>query len=365
MPFMHGLRFRSKLPKFRWALIFILFALILLPSCNPAQMIDAFAPAGSTSEAASAAFDGSNATVIPLAAVGGEEKIFNQVIWLSDGDLALAAQDELIILPAEMQTFRPQRQTSLKGELPSLITAAVSQQALAWVSNGDRVFAFDPTVNPEPQSVGESDSPITGLALSVNGELLAYAAYDGSLTIVPRYNLADVQSLRTWKLPVWLTSLSISPDGKRVGGVSLPDFTVYILDASNGETLQMLEWVNPAVSSLYGVAFTNDWSRLAWYSQSAVLLMTLPDGKNGPVLNHEENISALAWSPDGRYLAVASAATMLGNLTPAVILWDAVSGSRLSTLPQEMAILHLAYSPDGSQIATLDSVGNLRVIRLK
>jgi WD40 repeat protein len=123
--------------------------------------------------------------------------------------------------------------------------------------------------------------------------------------------------------------------------------------------------VNPSVSSLYGVAFANDWGHLAWYAQSAVFLMTLPDGKNGPILNHEENINALAWSPDGRYLAVASGATVQGNLTPAVLIWDAASGSKVSSLPQDIAILHLAYSPDGSQIAALDSAGNLRVIRLR
>lgn len=362
---MRGFRFCSKLPKFYWALVFILFALILLPACDPAQTIGSFAPTDSASETTSSAFIGSNATVIPLAAVGGRGEKFNQVIWLSDGDLALAALDELIILPAEAQMFQPQSRTSLKGDLPSLVTAAGSRQALAWVSNGNRVFAYDLAANPDPQPVGESDSAITGLALSTNGELLAYASYDGSLTVVQRRDLADVQNLRTWKLPVWLTSLSISPDGKRIGGVSLPDFTAYILDGNSGEIVQTLEWVNPAVSSLYSVAFANDWSRLAWYAQSAVFLMTLPDGKNGPILNHEENINALAWSPDGRYLAVASGATIQGNLTPAVIIWDTASGSKISSLPQDMAILHLAYSPDGSQIAALDSAGNLRVIRLK
>jgi WD40 repeat protein len=365
MSFMHRFYLPSKPPKFRWAIALNLLALILLPSCGLAQTIWSSAQAGSTSAAESTTIPEPNVTVIPLTMSGGGGEKFNQVLWLPDGNIALAAQDELIILPAEGQTFRTQALTSLKGNLPTLITAAISKQSLAWVSNGNQVFAYDPAANPAPQLLGESVSPITGLALSADGELLAYASYDGGLIIVSRRDPANVQGLATRKLPVWLSSLSISPDGKRIAGASLPDFTVYILDASNGETLQMLEWVNPAVSSFYGVAFSNDWSRLAWLSQSAVLLMTLPDGKNGPVLNHEENVSALAWSPDGDRLAVASAATVQGNLTPAVILWDASNGAKLATLPQDMAILSLAFSPDGSQIAALDGAGELRVIRLK
>ncbi|BCL79568.1 WD40 repeat domain-containing protein [Ktedonobacteria bacterium brp13] len=61
---------------------------------------------------------------------------------------------------------------------------------------------------------------------------------------------------------------------------------------------------------------------------------------------HSKSITALVWSPDGRYLASGSADTT-------VKIWDAVTGAVLQTYTEHSAVVcALAWSPDGSSIVS-------------
>jgi WD40 repeat protein len=172
------------------------------------------------------------------------------------------------------------------------------------------------------------------------------------------------QAVQTFDLPHWLTSLSFSPDGKLVGGTDQANFTVYVLDAATGQVQRRLEWMDSPTGSLYFALFSPEWNRVAWVAQASVQIMDASDGTTGPLLSHEEAVSAAAWSPTGNRLATASAATVEGNLIPAVLVWDAQNGVVLATWPQAAPVKSLAFSPDGRQVAVLDTNGNLRVWNL-
>jgi WD40 repeat protein len=66
-------------------------------------------------------------------------------------------------------------------------------------------------------------------------------------------------------------------------------------------------------------------------------------------------IFALAWSPDGRLIAVAGA-------SPEVTIYDAESGSRVAAAKGHTAgIYTLAFSPDSQQLATAGFDGQVRL----
>src|SRR5262249_25760226 len=62
-------------------------------------------------------------------------------------------------------------------------------------------------------------------------------------------------------------------------------------------------------------------------------------------LRHQNTVSALSFSPDGRFLASAS-------FDKTVALWDVATGRKVASLQHDAEVMSLALSPDGSQIAS-------------
>jgi WD40 repeat protein len=69
-------------------------------------------------------------------------------------------------------------------------------------------------------------------------------------------------------------------------------------------------------------------------------------------------IFALAWSPDGKHIAIGGAA-------PEVPVYDAESGQRVATATGHTAgIYALAWSPDGKTLATGGFDGQIRLYEI-
>jgi WD40 repeat protein len=240
---------------------------------------------------------------------------------------------------------------------PSLLNVAKDNDVIAWVNNGKSVDALNFSGPGSAQSLAKYDVPITGLAISPDGENISISAYDSVLRTW-KYNVQEAP--REWTAPSWLIDLSYSPDKKFVGGVDPGNFRVYIFDAESGDLKRTLEWINSASPVLYGAYFSPDWKFIAWISRGTAQIMETDSEEYGSLLNHEDFISAVAWSPNSRILAIGTAATVNGNLTPVVVLWDALSGDQLSTLTQSAPIESLAFSSDGKVLAVLESNGDLQ-----
>jgi WD40 repeat protein len=170
--------------------------------------------------------------------------------------------------------------------------------------------------------------------------------------------------VQTWKLAYWVTGLNFSPDGSLLAGVELDNFTVHIFQVPSGQKERSLSWTEHASPALYGADFTPDWKTLAWWSRGTVQLMDAATGDLGPSMGHEDFISALAISPDGRLLASAAAGTLGESFQPLIYLWDANSGDLITQLPVEVAVNAMEFSPDGRTLAVLTSDNILRFFEI-
>src|SRR5262249_3122675 len=129
-----------------------------------------------------------------------------------------------------------------------------------------------------------------------------------------------------------VTSVAFSPDGKQLATAS-PDRTVKVWDAETGKELRTLQAYTDTIGKvLYNaevgsVAYSPDGKRLA--SASADGIVRLWDPLTGKLLfairGRSAPIGRVVFSPDGKHLASASS-----DMT--VKVWDAETGQEPHTL---------------------------------
>ncbi|HYT87143.1 MAG TPA: protein kinase [Gemmataceae bacterium] len=152
--------------------------------------------------------------------------------------------------------------------------------------------------------------------------------------------------------PVW--AVAFSPDGRLLLTGS-EDGRVHFWLAANGQSLGEF----PTSGNVRAVAFSPD-GRTALagstYTPSRARLFTVPQGL-GDVLApvHDRPVTALAFSPEGKLLATASA-------DGTARLWDVATRTPLGlVLRHTDAVTAVAFSPDGKQLATGSKDGTARL----
>jgi WD40 repeat protein len=159
-----------------------------------------------------------------------------------------------------------------------------------------------------------------------------------------------------------------SPDQSYVATAS-DDRTARIWDTATGREIARLQHDNPVsaiavsrdgqrlatVTADGGVRVwdTGTWSRLGELSAGApVIEQFSPDGGNEFA---ESQAQAIAFSPDGRYLAAARFDDAAARI------WDVATGVRVADLSHGGVVLGVTFSPDGRYIATSSADGGLRI----
>ena len=180
---------------------------------------------------------------------------------------------------------------------------------------------------------------INSLAYSPDGHLIVSGSYDKTIKV---WDVQTGQCLLTldgqWN---WVTSLAYSPDGSRIIS-SANDSRVKVWDTHTWQCI-FISYIkgnrnltyNPngyqVISS--GDKVINVWDAQTWRHQ-----LTLE--------GHLDQISSLAYSPDGQRIAS-------GSKDKTAKIWDAHTGQCLLTLDlHTKEVTSLAYSPDGSHIVT-------------
>jgi WD40 repeat protein len=211
------------------------------------------------------------------------------------------------------------------------------------------------------------DGPITWAAhrhkvvevtFSPDGQRLVSASRDNTVKVWGlnpggREASAPRLMLNVPGLPAGLTGVAFSRDGRRLAAAGL-DGTVILCDAHSGEKLGTLQ---RKAGPVYGVAFDPvsnalasahyDGSVSVWdierrrAGEAALPIFTIP-AHNHPVL-------AVAYSPDGRFLASAGGRDQENNIG----VWEAATGKAIHRLHhQEHIVRSMAFSPDGRCLAS-------------
>jgi len=202
------------------------------------------------------------------------------------------------------------------------------------------------------------------VAFSPDGRLLATGNRDG---LVWLWRAEDGEQLAELAAPIdeWIAALAFAPDGETVAAGHW-DGTVHLWRAADGSLLHTL-----APETDYcradGLAFSPDGRLLAVAGarserEHVVKVWTVSNGRLDKDLELPREAKDVAFSPDGRWLAAGSAA--------GITLWEMPDGILRATLDHVTEaeetdwVTSVAFSPDSTLLAAGRWIGILELWRL-
>jgi WD40 repeat protein len=253
----------------------------------------------------------------------------------------------------------------LPGKAERILSLNFSSDGSMLVAGGGTPARFgelqfwDPRAGTLRKSILVCGDTVFGASLSPDATKVAVGCTDNTVHVFDTAAAKELYKISSHEN--WVLDTVFGVDSKRFVSVGR-DRAAKLVDAEKG---QMLENVNQLRGELSAVArhpkkdviviggedripylYTMDRPRNLKVGEEATLIRKL-DAQEGAIF-------ALAWSPDGKVIAVAGAG-------PKVNLYDAESGARLAACGGHAAgIYAVAFSPDGSRIVTGGFDGQVR-----
>ncbi len=293
------------------------------------------------------------------------------VSYSPDGrTLALVTKDRTVEL---WDANRTDEIVVLRGHTGTVAHVVYSPdgRTLASASGDKTVKLWDATTGKEVRALRGHAGAVLGVAYSPDGRTLATASGDKTVKLWDAANGNELRTLR-WNFGFGgvFSGLAYSPDGRTLASVS-EDNTVKLWDAATGKLVEMLRGHKSAVDC---VAYSPDGRTIASAgADGTVKLWDADTRKEVPGKRQMEKTfravagrafnGIVAYSPDGRTLATTAlsprARADLGDY--AVQLWDAAGHEVVALVGHVGAVYGLAFSPDGRRIATASADGTVKL----
>ncbi len=189
--------------------------------------------------------------------------------------------------------------------------------------------------------------PVINIIFSPTGMYLATLERGSNITRVGES--ATGKEISRMSHARFINAIALSPEGKYLATAS-DDKLARVWKIGNAQAVLTLKhpgWVQDVV-------FSPDGKLLATRSFTNVMLWDSITGKKLSTMTHGNGVNEIVFSLDGKYLATAS------NDDKARI-WDVISGKEIVIMPHQNSVHDVTFSPDEKLIATASKDGTARI----
>ncbi|PAV17574.1 nucleotide-binding-oligomerization-domain like receptor [Pyrrhoderma noxium] len=184
---------------------------------------------------------------------------------------------------------------------------------------------------------------ITLISSSPGGKFIASGSYDGSICL---WNALTGELVKKIQLSFGVISVSFSPINEQLIAFGSWDGTVELWDITNDVTVTIGNHERAITSTAFSPSNEKRVASGSWDATICIWNIECSQLAVGPLRGHRDNVSAIAYSPDGTRL-------VSGSRDKTVRIWNSETGQLLSTLNRHSSWVNsVAYSFDGSRIVS-------------
>ena len=274
-----------------------------------------------------------------------------------DGSLIASGQGPAVKV-WDAETGQPK--LTLRGHREWVYSVDFSPDGLYLASAGDEgtikiwdIYRDDLTQGQELRTYRGHLDEVRSVTFSPDGKRLASASTDQTVKV---WDATSDQQARVLPIKIVLArTVQFRPDGRHLA-VGDQDGSVKICDAESGKEVLTLRG---HTGDVYGTVYSGDGQRLAsTSSDGTVKVWDASDGKELLSIKGLTHIPRVAISPDGRRLVTSSGAGESAEIK----CWDAVTGQEQFTCRGHIeGILGLAFRPDGKWFASASADRSIKV----
>jgi WD40 repeat protein len=292
----------------------------------------------------------------PYARFAGHQGGVRALAFAADGTRLLSGGQDGHVRIWEVATGKELRSLHGPKARPVLSLALGAERAVAVGNDGGTVFVYDLRSGQDPRVAYKGPGrEVRAVSFGGDGRSLRWARADGSLEWDRQPNARQAPLAGR---EADITCVAFSPGGRRVAW-GLKDGSVKLWDVPRKKDLGHHR---PHQHQVWCVTFSADGRTAASVDHFGnVSLWDPTTGRaqallRNPCRDGHVHVTALVFSPDGGLVATG------GGLDHTIRVWETRSGRRLALLAEHRgSILGLAFSPDGKLLASASADGTVRL----
>jgi WD40 repeat protein/serine/threonine protein kinase len=263
-------------------------------------------------------------------------------------------------------TSTGEEKLTLKGHTGTVNSVAFSDDGsrIVSASSDKTVRLWNATTGMEIVTLSGHTAPVKLAVLSPDGTRIASASEDGTARVWDTNTNKETVVFREHAVPV--LSVAFSPDGTRIasGGGAFLKYGAPVAGEASGElkiwdsaTGRVIRTLLGHTNQVTSVAFSPDGSRLASasFDQTVRLWDTATGQHTGTLKGHTREVLSVAFSRDGKRMASAT-------YDHQVKLWDAATGQESENLKgHTQVVTNIMFSKDSSRLASTSADKSVKI----
>ena len=287
----------------------------------------------------------------------GPTAIVTDVAFSPDGKLIASSGLDRVIRLWDAKTY--QQVAVLQGHTDAVYSITFSPDGNVLVSGSggeyDKTIRYWDVKTGEQIAVigGGHSAPISTLAFSLDGEILASGSWDETI------RLWGEQLLVLNGHTAQVKEITFSPDNLLVSGSG--DFSIRFWDIETGEEVRRLDV--DEYESVNSIAISPAGDLLAAGSSSTyrIHIWNAATWTEVTILEHEGGADSVSFSPDGTLLASGSD-PFAGTVQPTIRLWSVKDWQEVAILyGHTESVNHIAFNSDGTLLVSAGGDGTVRL----